>query len=169
MATAVAGLLSATQNVSIPLTNKVLQGFTLTRDKIFRPVILDRLGGSGATVIQPIPGGGKVLAGRTTSQSGYVEDEEISIVFIRDRVKQVLRQSLAGFIGGVQGPDTLSLISARTKVIMTGLASQGLITSFGNIRASRDKVDPRQINIFLQFVPAYPINFVFIDIEVGVI
>ncbi len=112
MATAVAGLLSATQNVSIPLTNKVLQGFTLTRDKIFRPVILDRLGGEGATVIQPIPGGGKVLAGRTTSQSGYVEDEEISIVFIRDRVKQVLRQSLAGFIGGVQGPDTLSLILA---------------------------------------------------------
>lgn len=169
MAPAVAGLLSATQNVSVPLTNKVLQGFTLTRDKIFRPVILDRLGGSGATVIQPIPGGGKVLAGRTTSQSGYVEDEEISIVFIRDRVKQVLRQSLAGFIGGVQGPDTLSLISARTKTIMTGLASQGLITSFGNIRASRDKVDPRQINIFLQFVPAYPINFVFIDLEVGVI
>lgn len=169
MAPAVAGLLSATQNVSIPLTNKVLQGFTLTRDKIFRPIILDRLGGEGATVIQPIPGGGKVLAGRTTSQSGYVEDEEISIVFIRDRVKQVLRQTLAGFIGGVQGPDTLSLISARTKTIMTGLSSQGLVTSFGNIRASRDKVDPRQINIFLQFVPAYPINFVFIDIEVGVI
>lgn len=169
MAPAVAGLLSATQNVAIPLTNKVLQGFTLTRDKIFRPIILDKLGGEGATVIQPIPGGGKVLAGRTTSQTGYVEDEEISIIFIRDRVKQVLRQSLAGFIGGVQGPDTLSLISARTKTIMTGLASQGLITSFGNIRASRDKVDPRQINIFLQFVPAYPINYVFIDIEVGVI
>lgn len=169
MAPAVAGLLSATQNVSIPLTNKVLQGFTLTRDKVFRPIILDKLGGEGATVIQPIPGGGKVLAGRTTSQSGYVEDEEISIVFIRDRVKQVLRQSLAGFIGGVQGPDTLSLISARTKTIMTGLASQGLITSFGNIRASRDKVDPRQINIFLQFEPAYPINYVFIDIEVGII
>ena len=169
MAPAVAGLMSATQNVAIPLTNKVLQGFTLTRDKIFRQVILDRLGGAGATVIQPIPGGGRVLAGRTTSQSGYVEDEEISIVFIRDRVKQVLRQSLAGFIGGVQGPDTLSLISARTKVIMTGLSSQGLITSFGNIRASRDKVDPRQINIFLQFVPTYPINYVFIDIEVGII
>lgn len=169
MAPAVAGLLSSTQNVAIPLTNKVLQGFTLTRDKIFRPIILDRLGGSGATVIQPIPGGGRVLAGRTTSQSGYVEDEEISIVFIRDRVKQVLRQSLAGFIGGVQGPDTLSLISARAKSIMVGLASQGLITSFSNIRASRDKVDPRQINIFLQFVPAYPINYVFIDIEVGVI
>ena len=169
MAPAAAGLMSATQNVSIPLTNKVLQGFTLTRDKIFRPLILDRLGGEGATVIQPIPGGGKVLAGRTTSHSGYVEDEEISIVFIRDRVKQVLRQSLASFIGGVQGPDTLSLMSARTKGIMTGLASQGLITSFGNIRVSRDKVDPRQINVFLQFVPAYPINFVFIDLEVGVI
>ena len=169
MAPAVAGLLSATQNVSIPLTNKVIQGFSLTRDKVFRPLILDRLGGSGATVVQPLPGGGRVLAGRTTSQSGFVEDEEISIVFIRDRVKQVLRQSLASFIGGVQGPDTLSLMSARTKVIMNGLVSQGLVTNFSNIRVSRDKVDPRQLNVFLQFVPSYPINYVFIDIEVGVI
>jgi len=169
MAPAVAGLMSATQNVAIPLTNKVIQGFSLTRDKVFRPIILDRLGGAGATVVQPIPGGGRILAGRTTSQSGFVEDEEISIVFIRDRVKQVLRQSLASFIGGVQGPDILSLMSARVKVIMNGLASQGLVSSFKNIRVSRDKVDPRQINVFLQFVPVYPINYVFIDIEVGVI
>jgi len=169
MAAAVAGLLSANQNVSIPITNKTLTGFSLTRDKVYRPIILDKLGGEGATVVQPIPGGGKILAGRTTSQSGIVEEEEVSIVFIRDRVKQVLRNSLKSFIGGVQGPDTLSLMSAKVKTIMTGLSSQGLITSFSNIRVARDKVDPRQLNVFLQFVPAYPINFVFIDIEVGVV
>jgi len=169
MAPALAGLLSANQNVSIPVTNKTLTGFSLTRDKVYRPVILDKLGGEGATVVQPIPGGGRILAGRTTSQSGVVEEEEISIVFIRDRVKQVLRNSLKSFIGGVQGPDTLSLMSAKTKTIMTGLSSQGLITSFSNIRVARDKVDPRQLNVFLQFVPAYPINFVFIDLEVGVV
>lgn len=169
MAPAVAGLLSATQNVAIPITNKVLTGFTIPRTKAFRPLILNKLGGAGATVVQPIPGGGKILAGRTCSQSGFVEDEEISVVFIRDRVKQVLRASLQSFIGNVQGPDTISLMASRTKSIMIGLTSQGLISSFSNIRVARDKVDPRQLNVYVQFTPVYPINYVFIDIEVGIV
>ena len=168
-AAAAAGYLSARQNVAIPLTNKVLSGFSLTRDKIFRPIIQNQIGAVGATLLQPVSGGGKVLAGRTTSQSGFIEDEEISIIFIRDFVKKTLRNSLAGFIGGVQNPDVNLLISQRTRSIMSGLVSQGLVTFFDNIKVEQDKVDPRQINVFLRFTPAYPINYIFIDIEVGII
>ena len=168
MAAAAAGYMSARQNVAIPLTYKTLSGFTLTRDKIYRQTILNSLGEVGATVIQPISGGGQVLAGRTTSQSGYIEDEEISIVFIRDAVKKTLRNSLKSYIGGVQTPDITNLVSARVNTIMSGLLAQGLITDYGNIRVEQDKVDLRQINVFLRFVPSYPINFVFIDLEVGV-
>jgi hypothetical protein len=169
MAAAAAGWLSARQNVAIPLTHKTLSGFSLTRDKTYRPIILNGLGNVGATVLQPVTGGGKVLAGRTTSQSGFVEDEEISIIFIRDSVKRTLRDSLKGFIGGVQSGDTNNLVGARVNSIMSALVSQGLITTYKNIRVEQDKVDPRQINVYLQFAPAYPINYVFIDIEVGVI
>jgi hypothetical protein len=169
MAAAAAGYLSARQNVAIPLTHKSLSGFSLTRDKIFRQVTLNSLGNVGATVVTPITGGGKVLAGRTTSQSGYVEDEEISIIFIRDTVKRVLRNSLKSYIGGVQSSDTNNLVSARVRSIMSALIAQGLITAFKNIKVEQDKVDPRQINVYLQFAPAYPINYIFIDIEVGVI
>jgi hypothetical protein len=169
MGAAAAGYLSAKQNVAIPLTNKTLSGFSLTRDKVYRPIILNQLGGVGATVLQPVTGGGVVLAGRTTSQSGYVEDEEISIIFIRDAVKKILRQSLKGYIGGVQSADTTALISARVGSIMSAMVSQGLATAYKNVRVEQDKVDPRQINVYLQFSPAYPINYVFIDIEVGVI
>ena len=166
---AAAGYLSARQNVAIPLTNKILSGFSLTRDKIFRPIIKNQLGAVGATLLQPVTGGGRVLAGRTTSQSGFVEDEEISIVFIRDQVKKTLRNSLSAFVGGVQGPDTYLLMSNRVRSIMSALKSQGLITDSKNIKVEQDKVDPRQINVYLQFTPAYPINYVFIDIEVGII
>ena len=169
MAAAAAGYLSSKQNVAIPLTYKSLSGFALTRDKIFRPITLNSLGNVGATVVEPVTGGGKVLAGRTTSQSGFVEDEEISIIFIRDRVKNVLRNSLKGFIGGVQSADTNNLVSARTDSIMAAMVTQGIITDYQNIRVEQDKVDPRQINVYLRFAPAYPINYIFIDIEVGVI
>lgn len=168
MCAAAAGYLSARQNVAIPLTYKTLSGFSLTRDKVYRPIILNGLGNVGATVVEPVTGGGKVLAGRTTSQSGYVEDEEISIIFIRDTVKRVLRNSLRGFIGGVQSGDTNNLVGARVSSIMSALTSQGLVTAYKNVRVEQDKVDPRQINVFLQFTPAYPINYVFIDIEVGI-
>lgn len=169
MCAAAAGYLSAKQNVAIPLTNKTISGFSLTRDKIFRPIIQNGLGGVGATLLEPVTGGGKVMSGRTTSQSGYVEDEEISIIFIRDMVKRVLRNSLKGYIGGVQSADTNNLVSARVGSIMSALVTQGLITTYKNIRVDQDKVDPRQINVYLQFSPAYPINYIFIDIEVGVI
>lgn len=166
---AAAGYLSSLQNVAVPLTFKELTGFSITRDRVYRKSVLDQLGGAGATVLQPISGGGKVLAGRTTSHSGFVEDEEISIVFIRDRVKQVLRESLLAFVGTVEDQNTQGVITARVKNLMSALVSQNLITDFKNVRVEKDKVDPRQWNVFLQFVPSYPINYIFIDIEVGVI
>lgn len=168
MAAAAAGYLAGTQNVAVPLTFKELTGFSIGRDRVFRKNILDQLGGEGATVVQPITGGGRVLAGRTTSQSGFVEDEEISIIFIRDRVKKVLRDSMLSFVGTVEDANTQGIMTARVKGIMSALVSQGLITDFKNIRVEKDKVDPRQWNVYLRFTPSYPINYVFIDIEVGI-
>lgn len=168
MAAAAGGYLSATQNVAVPLTFKELTGFSIGRDRIFRKQVLDQLGGEGATVVQPITGGGRVLAGRTTSHSGFVEDEEISIVFIRDRVKKVLRDLMMPFVGTVEDANTQGVMTSKVKTIMSGLVSQGLITGFKSIRVEKDKVDPRQWNIYLQFTPAYPINYIFIDLEVGI-
>jgi hypothetical protein len=169
MAAAAAGFFARTQNVAIPLTNKTLQGFSILRDKKFRPVTLNQLGSEGATVLQPIIGGGRVLAGRTTSQSGFVEDEEISVIFIRDRVKQVMRDGLQTFIGRVEDQNTQGVITSRVVQLLSSLVSQGLITAFENVRVERDKIDPRQWNVFLRFQPAFPINYIFVDIEVGVL
>ena len=167
VAAAAAGYLSATQNVAIPITNKILTGFTILRDKVFRDITLNELGAVGATVLQPVTGGGRVLAGRTTSQSGFIEDEEISIIFIRDKVKTVLRESLQSYIGGIQDANTNTAILVRVRDILGALVTQQVIESFTNVRVERDKVDPRQINVFLRFVPVFPINYIFIDIEVG--
>ena len=167
MCAAAAGLLSSQQNVAIPLTNKALSGFSILRDRVFRDITLNALGGEGATVVQPVSGGGVVLAGRTTSQSGFIEDEEISIIFIRNKVKSVLRESLSSYIGKIQDDNTFTAITVRVKSIMQALVGQNVIEKVGPIRVERDKVDPRQINVLLSFVPTYPINYAFIDIEVG--
>ena len=167
-AAAAAGLLSATQNIAIPLTHKTLSGFSILRDKMLRDVVKNELGSVGATMLVPVTGGGKILAGRTTSTSGFVEDEEISVMFIRDRVKQNLRDAMRSFIGKVQDENTVPLMGLKAQSVMSGMISQGLVSSYKDITVERDKVDPRQMNVFLRFVPAYPINYVYIDIEVGI-
>lgn len=169
IAAAAAGWFAGNQNIALPLTNKVLAGFSIPNNKKHRPVILNRLGEEGVTVLQPVVGGGRVLAGRTTSQSGFVEDEEISIVFIRDRVKQVLRDSLRPFIGTQEDANTQGVLGSRVNAIMSALVSQNLITTYNPPRVERDKVDPRQWNIYVRFQPVYPINYIFIDIEVGIL
>jgi hypothetical protein len=169
MAAAASGRISSTQNVAIPLTYKTLSGFSILRDRVLTKTMLNQLGNVGACILQPVVGGGKILHGRTTSISGFVEDEELSIVFIRDRVKDVLRESLKGFLGRVEDQNTQGLMTARVGSIMSALTSQGLITDYQNIKVERDKVDPRQWNVFLRFQPAYPINYIFVDIEVGVL
>lgn len=168
LAACAGGWFSGKQNVSLPLTNKELQGFSILRDKRLKQITLNSLGSEGVTVLQPIIGGGRVLAGRTTSQSGFVEDEEISVMFIRDAVKKTLRAGMRPFIGTVENVNTQAVLTSRVVSMMSGLLSQGLITNFSNIRVERDKVDPRQWNVFVRFQPAYPINYIFIDIEVGV-
>ena len=168
IAAAAAGWFSSQQNVALPLTNKSLSGFSILRDKKLRPQTMNLLGGVGATIVQPITGGGLVINGRTTSQSGFVEDEEISVIFIRDRVKLIVRQGLRSYIGGVDDVNTAGLMASKVIAILSSALTTGLITSFENVRVQRDKVDPRQWNVFFRFRPVFPINYIFIDIEVGI-
>ena len=89
-------------------------------------------------------------------------------MFVRDRVKYVLREVVKGFIGKVQGDATYALMGAKVRSALSGLITEGIITDFTGLKVEQDKVDPRQINVFVRFAPAFPINYIFIDIEVGI-
>lgn len=169
IAPAAGGWYANNQNIAEPITNKSLTGFSILASRQFRPVVLNSLAGIGVSVVVPVTGGGRVLWGKTTSASGFPEDEEASIRFIRDRVQRVLRDGLRGLIGGVETPATPSIMITRANSILTALKSQGLITNFADLTVARDKVEPRQWNIFARYSPPYPIDFIFIDLEVGVI
>lgn len=168
LAAAAGGYLAGNQNVAEPLTNKALSGFTIPSNRQYKPSVLNNLAAIGITVVAPITGGGLVLWGKTTADSGLPEDEEISIRFIRDQVQKTLRKSLQGFIGAVETPATLALISSTVVGTMQGLLSQGIITDFGSISVARDSIEPRQINVGVQYAATSPINWVFIDLEVSI-
>lgn len=169
IAAAAAGFLSGVTNIAIPLTRKTLSGFSILRDKIFRPITLQQIAASGITLLQPVSGGGVVLWGKTTTLSGFVEEQEISIVFIRDRVAKIMRSAFQGFIGGADSSSLQGSLMSRATGILNGMVSQGLITAYRGLSINRDTVDPTQWNINVSVQPTYPTNFIFISISVGVL
>ena len=162
MGAAAGGLTAGTPNVSIPLTRKILTGFSITRDKVRKPSILNELGNAGVTVVQPVTGGGRILHGKTTTASAIPSEEEISVVFIRDRVATVLRDILRGYIGGPEDPTLIASITSGVTKTLHALTGQGLISTYQNLSVARDQVDSRQWNVSVEVQPTYPVNWIFI-------
>lgn len=167
LAAAAAGYEAADIRIENPLTNKVLTGFTILRNKQFSPQTLESLAKAGVTTLQPVAGGGQVVWGITTTQSGFPEEQEISIVFIRDRVAKTLRAGFKAFIGIPESPNTAAILNTRATILLNSLVSQGLITAYTGLAVQRDDVDPRQWNISVRVQPTYPINFIYIKVNLG--
>jgi vacuolar-type H+-ATPase subunit F/Vma7 len=167
IAAAAGGYLAGEPNIAQPLTFKTLVGFTILNDNVFKQQELNQLGDNGITVVQPITGGGRVLHGKTTVQSGSPEEEEISIVFIRDHVARTMRNRFQAFIGQPEDSTLIPSLTARAIALLNAFISQNLITAYRNLSVSRDEVEPRQYNVVLEVQPNYPVNWIFIDISVG--
>lgn len=169
IAAAAAGLVSATANIAMPLTQKVLSGFNILRDKTLSVTVIEQLVAAGVAVVQPVAGGGRVIWGKTTTQSGFPEEEEMSIVFIRDRIAKSLRTGFAGFIGIPEDADVIPMLTTRAVGLLQSFIGQRIITNFANLVVRRDPVDPRQWNVSVKVQPNYPVNFIYIKVGIGTI
>jgi len=168
MAAAAAGYMSGNADLSIPLTRKILTGFSILRASTYNQNIIDFLGGAGVAVVVPVTGGGQVVHGKTTTSSGAAEEEELSVIFIRDYIAKVMRTVLQSFIGVPETATLVAEMSAKSLSALNALTSINYITSFKNLGVSRDVSDPRQFNIVVEVAPNLPVGWVFIDISVGV-
>jgi len=168
-AAAAGGLLAATPNVARPLTKKILTGYSISRSKILRPIELNELGNIGVAVVQPVTGGGQIVHGKTTTNSAAPEEEELSIVFIRDRTATVLRAVLSSFIGTAENATLIASVTSDVTKALQALVAQGLLSTFRNLNVGKDDVDPRQLNVSIEVEPIYPVNWVFVDVSVGIL
>jgi hypothetical protein len=169
MAAAAAGFFAGTPWIAIPLTNKTLAGFTILRNKLYAPAIVEQICSAGITLLQPVIGGGEVIWSKTTTESGAPEEEEISIVFIRDRIAKDMRNGLKGNIGKPESPTFASTLFSQADGLAKSFVSRQLITAYKDLTVKRNGTDPRQWDIGLMVQPVYPINWIYINIGIGVI
>jgi len=167
IAAAAAGFFSGVPNVNVPLTNKRLAGFTILRNKLYPPLTIEQVASSGITILQPVVGGGRVIWGKTTTTSGFAEEEEISVVFIRDRIAKSMRQAFQGFVGIAETDTLQSTLFARATSMIQAFISQRLIKDFRDLDVQRDPVEPRQWNIVVSVDPVFPVNWIYIRINLG--
>lgn len=167
IAAAAGGYLSANNRIEVPITNKVFAGFTILSNRLFSPRVLKNLDTAGITTLQPVQGGGRVVHGITTSQSGSIEDREISIIFIRDRIAKAFRVAFNGFIGLAQDPNVLPKMTGKAITLLNGFLSQNIISAYKDLSVAEDPSDPTQINLVVAIRPTYPINFIYIKVNLG--
>ena len=167
MAPALGAWFSGRGNVAEPATNKNLSGFTILVDRTYSVQVSENITRKGICLVEPILGGGRIVWAKTTSASGFPEEEESSIVFIRDKIAKVCRTAMKGFIGLPESPITTTNMLTRMNGLLIGFLNTGLITDFRDLVISRDTVDPRQWNVRFAVQPVYPINWIYIKFEIG--
>ena len=167
LAAAAGGFFSADTNLQNPLTNKTLTGFTILSTKQYSVATLQSLAAAGVCVLQPVAGGGNVVWGITTSQSGDEFEQEMSVVFIRDRVAKTLRAGFKPYIGTPEDENTAAVLNTRAVDLLNSLVSSNLITAFTGLSVIQDQVDGRQWDISVLVSPTLPINWIYIKVALG--
>lgn len=167
IAAAAAGYFSGSTQIQEPLTNKRLSGFNILRNKLYSPLVVENIVNSGITLLTPVQGGGNVIWGKTTVNSFEPTEEEISIVFIRDRISKAMRLAYSPYIGRAESPTFKATLFAVGQSLMQTFIQQRLITTYAGLTVNRDAVEPRQWNITVAVQPVYPVNWIYILINVG--
>lgn len=168
IAAAAGGWLAGVGNVSTPLTEKTLAGFSILKDRTYKVSTSKRLVNAGIALVEPVQGGGRVVWGKTTTTSAAAEEQELSITFIRDRLSKQTRLGTRSFVGQpVNDTFATSLETAITSVIK-GAIGEGIITSYRDLTVKRDATEPRQWNIKFAVLPVYPANWIYIKFTVGI-
>jgi hypothetical protein len=167
MGAAAAGYFSGSTQITEPLTNKRLAGFSILRDKLYPPIVQENIVNAGITLLTPVTGGGRVIWGKTTTISLAAEEEEISIIFVRDRVSKAMRRAFLPYIGRAETPTFKATLYAVAQSLMQTFIQQRLVTAYDGLTVNRDSVEPRQWNITVTVQPVYPVNWLYILINVG--
>jgi hypothetical protein len=167
IAAAAAGYFSASTQIQEPLTNKVLSGFTIASTKLYGPIVERNLNNHGISLLKPVSGGGRVVWGKTTTNSLEATEEEISIVFIRDAISKGIRKAFQPYIGRAETSTTKATLYQVAQSLMKSYVQQKLITTYSGLTVNRDAVEPRQWNVDVYVQPTYGINWVFVRFGVG--
>lgn len=168
-AAALAGAMcSPAVDTATPMTRKALASI----DELLFPDLLrsekNLLTSMGVTVLEH--SGALVVVRRSiTADASSVASQEPSIVFSLDQVASEMRQALENrFVGQKIGNGTKAEVEAASTTFLLRFTAEELISSFRNVSATRNSVEPRQFDVSAEVLPIFPFLWGSLDITVTI-
>ncbi len=131
---------------------------------------MNLMAASGATVIEPLTSGGRVRHGLTTVNSGAAEEEEPSVVAVRDFVSKTSRTTLENRFVGHPIVDTLvGDMTSVLRLYLDTLLAQVLVNDYQGESVAIDPQVPTQANVAFDIQPIYSLNWIRIQYSIGLL
>lgn len=166
LACAIAGMMTK-YPVQEPLTRKTMVGFSATtKTDALLETEKNELAAKGVTLLENRGGIISIRHGMTTDVA-TAEDNEISVMLIRDNTIKIVRDALDRlYIATVTTEETESDIKTDTEAVLSLLIEDGSITDFEDIVVTQNAVDATRFDVSFKITPAYPINTIFITFTI---
>ena len=157
IAAVVAARASSLLPVALPLTKKQLQGIQINSLEKSTNTTMDEKFAEGILTVQPTISGGVIYRGRSSYLGASPIYQEISIQRTSDYISKILRQTLEQqFVGrNITSQLHLDITNAVKQFLDKSL---DIISSGSLVSYNIDNLEPRQLNLEVQYSPLYPLN-----------
>jgi hypothetical protein len=161
-------------NLAKPLTGKPIGGITFGGTKVGMLTLSDLYTKYGVCLlIADKPGETPTCYRSNTMAYGAgdsgigtygVEDTEFSLMFVEDTMDKINREFLRAFRGNILNKTMVKVIEERFKrFVLDDYLSKGWILAYRNVKFKQDDVDPTKIVGSYAYMPAYPINKIWVE------
>ena len=161
-------VVSPNRDVATPWTNTRLIGASQL-GRTLNAVEQNNVAVNGVTIIEDANTLLKVRQGLTSdmvgaSTNGVAALSKLpTIVQIADEVQQQARNTLERFIGTKLLSGTLSQIEGQLASTLKQLVDAQIISSFKDVTATVDPLNPTQINVSAAYAPVFPLLYIVIN------
>jgi hypothetical protein len=170
MAAAVAGK-SVSQIAAMPLTRKVIQGFTGPEvDDVTREGEKSTESSVGLMVVEKTRRGQVQVRHGVTTDPTDLLTAEWSIIGQQDVMVYRIRDYLEadGLIGMPIYDTTLVQVKASAEAALVALQRDGVIVGFQNLKVRQLATHPDVVEVRYEWKPAYPLNYILVRYSVWV-
>lgn len=168
MAAAIAGL-AMTQLAAVPLTRKIITGFSGVAEKVTTPQ-KNLETQSGLMVVELNQRGTIQIRHGVTTAPSTTQSREWSITGQQDAMVYRVRDYLGvdGLIGGVISDLTLVNIKASVDTALRSLIDDQTIYGFGNLKVRQKVSQPDVVEVAFDWRPSMPLNYLSVSYSIAV-
>lgn len=173
LAAALAGL-AAGQGSQVPLTKKVIRGFSGVPASVLSAMTVtskNSLSAGGVLVTEVTRSGSLTVRHGTTTDRTNTQTRELSLVRSKDDLINLIQDTFeqSSLIGDfIDGTTNVRVQGVVTGCLEAAVRYQ-LIIGYSGVKVRQRQGDPQVIEVKFQYEPAYPLNYIVVSFSINTV